>query len=140
MPARQLHLFLLITLIVAPFSAHCQKKAKPSANKQAVIASIDQKRATLIDMSDQIWNFAEMSFEETNSSKLLSDYAASQGFTVQKGVADIPTAFIASYSSPEGLFYAKLSAASTMAILPILILGWFSQKQLVRGLTFGAVK
>ncbi|WP_180899450.1 carbohydrate ABC transporter permease [Martelella soudanensis] len=50
------------------------------------------------------------------------------------------TAFIASYSSPEGLFYAKLSAASTMAIAPIIILGWFSQKQLVRGLTFGAVK
>jgi len=50
------------------------------------------------------------------------------------------TAFIASYSAPEGLFYAKLSAASTMAIAPILIMGWFSQKQLVRGLTFGAVK
>ncbi len=50
------------------------------------------------------------------------------------------TAFIASYSSPEGLFWAKLSAASTLAIAPILILGWFSQKQLVRGLTFGAVK
>ncbi len=50
------------------------------------------------------------------------------------------TAFIASFSSPEGLFYAKLSAASTMAIAPILILGWASQKQLVRGLTFGAVK
>ena len=50
------------------------------------------------------------------------------------------TSFIASYSSPEGLFYAKLSAASIMAIAPILIMGWFSQKQLVRGLTFGAVK
>ena len=50
------------------------------------------------------------------------------------------TAFIASYSSPEGLFHAKLSAASIMAIAPILIMGWFSQKQLVRGLTFGAVK
>ncbi|MCY3879803.1 MAG: carbohydrate ABC transporter permease [Rhodobacteraceae bacterium] len=50
------------------------------------------------------------------------------------------TAFIASYSSPEGLFYAKLSAASVMAIAPILMMGWFSQKQLVRGLTFGAVK
>ena len=50
------------------------------------------------------------------------------------------TAFIASYSSPEGLFYAKLSAASVMAIAPILVMGWFSQKQLVRGLTFGAVK
>ena len=50
------------------------------------------------------------------------------------------TAFIASFSSPQGNFYAKLSAASMLAIAPILILGWFSQKQLVRGLTFGAVK
>ena len=50
------------------------------------------------------------------------------------------SAFIASFSAPQGLFYAKLSAASTMAIMPILIMGWFSQKQLVRGLTFGAVK
>jgi sorbitol/mannitol transport system permease protein len=50
------------------------------------------------------------------------------------------SAFIASFSAPQGLFYAKLSAASAMAIMPILIIGWFSQKQLVRGLTFGAVK
>ncbi|MNT00586.1 Trehalose transport system permease protein SugB [compost metagenome] len=47
---------------------------------------------------------------------------------------------IASYSSPEGLFWAKLSAASLMAIAPIMALGWFCQKQLVQGMTFGAVK
>lgn len=47
---------------------------------------------------------------------------------------------VASYSSPEGLFWAKLSAASLMAIGPIIVFGWFSQKQLVQGLTFGAVK
>jgi sorbitol/mannitol transport system permease protein len=47
---------------------------------------------------------------------------------------------IASYSSPEGLFWAKLSATSLMAIAPIVVFGWFSQKQLVQGLTFGAVK
>jgi sorbitol/mannitol transport system permease protein len=50
------------------------------------------------------------------------------------------TVFIASYSSPEGLFWAKLSAASLLAVAPILLVGWLSQKQLVRGLTFGAVK
>ena len=50
------------------------------------------------------------------------------------------TAFIASFSAPEGLFWAKLSAASTLAIAPILVFGWISQRQLVRGLTFGAVK
>ncbi len=47
---------------------------------------------------------------------------------------------ISRYSSPEGLFWAKLSAASLLAIAPIIVFGWFSQKQLVQGLTFGAVK
>ncbi|MEC5216702.1 sorbitol/mannitol transport system permease protein [Actimicrobium sp. GrIS 1.19] len=47
---------------------------------------------------------------------------------------------IASYSSPEGLFWAKLSAASLMAIAPIVVFGWFCQRQLAQGLTFGAVK
>jgi hypothetical protein len=47
---------------------------------------------------------------------------------------------IASYSSPEGLFWAKLSAASLLAIAPIVVVGWFSQKQLVQGMTFGAEK
>jgi sorbitol/mannitol transport system permease protein len=49
-------------------------------------------------------------------------------------------ALIASYSSPEGLFWSKLSAASLLAVAPIVVFGWFSQKQLVQGLTFGAVK
>lgn len=47
---------------------------------------------------------------------------------------------VASYSSPEGLFWSKLSAVSVLAIAPIVVFGWFSQKQLVQGLTFGAVK
>lgn len=50
------------------------------------------------------------------------------------------TQLIATFSSPEGLFWAKLSAASMLSVAPIMVLGWFSQKQLVRGLTFGAVK
>lgn len=50
------------------------------------------------------------------------------------------TVFIASYSSPEGLFWAKLSAASLLAVAPIMVMGWLTQKQLVSGLTFGAIK
>src|SRR5208283_2721104 len=46
------------------------------------------------------------------------------------------TVFIASYSSPEGLFWAKLSAASLLAVAPVMVMGWLTQKQLVRGLTF----
>ncbi|WP_025772035.1 carbohydrate ABC transporter permease [Thioalkalivibrio sp. HK1] len=49
-------------------------------------------------------------------------------------------ALVASFSSPEGLFWAKLSAVSTLACAPIMIFGWFVQKQLVQGMTFGAVK
>ena len=68
------------------------------------------------------WNEAFWSLNLTNK------YAAPLSF------------FISEYSSPEGQFWAKLSAASVMAIAPILVIGWFSQRQLVRGLTFGAVK
>ena len=49
-------------------------------------------------------------------------------------------ALVASFSSPEGLFWAKLSAVSTLACAPIIVFGWVTQRQLVQGLTFGAVK
>ncbi|HEV7815622.1 MAG TPA: carbohydrate ABC transporter permease, partial [Janthinobacterium sp.] len=63
-------------------------------------------------------------------------------WSLNLGAANAGTlaSLIASYSSPEGLFWAKLSAASLMAIAPIIVFGWFCQKQLVQGLTFGAVK
>jgi sorbitol/mannitol transport system permease protein len=48
--------------------------------------------------------------------------------------------YMSSFMTQEGLFWAKMSAAATLSILPVLILGWFTQKQLVRGLTMGAVK
>lgn len=49
-------------------------------------------------------------------------------------------ALVASFSSPEGLFWSKLSAVATLACAPIVAFGWLCQKQLVQGLTFGAVK
>ncbi|MDB5055417.1 MAG: mannitol transporter permease [Bacilli bacterium] len=48
--------------------------------------------------------------------------------------------YMATYMTQEGLFWAKMSAVATLAVLPALVLGWFTQKQLVRGLTMGAVK
>lgn len=50
------------------------------------------------------------------------------------------TAFVAQFQAPEGLFWAKVSAVSTLACAPIVVFGWLAQKQLVQGLTFGAVK
>ncbi len=49
-------------------------------------------------------------------------------------------ALVASFSSPEGLFWAKISAVSTLACAPVILFGWVTQKQLIQGLTFGAVK
>jgi sorbitol/mannitol transport system permease protein len=47
---------------------------------------------------------------------------------------------IASFSNPEGYFWAKLSAASLTSVAPIMVFGWLIQRQLVRGLTFGVIK
>lgn len=71
---------------------------------------------------------------------VLSWNEAFWALTLTSANAGTLASLIASYSSPEGLFWAKLSAASLMAIGPIIVFGWFSQKQLVQGLTFGAVK
>lgn len=48
--------------------------------------------------------------------------------------------FLVSQMASEGLFLAQLSAASVLASLPVVIAGWIAQKQLVRGLSMGAVK
>jgi sorbitol/mannitol transport system permease protein len=48
--------------------------------------------------------------------------------------------FISSFQTSEGLFFAKMSAASTLAVAPVILAGWIAQRSLVRGLTFGAVK
>ncbi len=48
--------------------------------------------------------------------------------------------FVSSFKTAEGLFWAKMSAGATLAILPVMVLGWMAQRQLVRGLTLGAVK
>jgi aminobenzoyl-glutamate utilization protein B len=68
-------------------------------SKDAAVGSIERQRAELIGLSDRIWRFAETALRETRSSKLLADYAEKQGFEVKRGVAGMPTAFVASYGS-----------------------------------------
>lgn len=69
--------------------------------KAAVVSSIEQQSSQLIEMSDQIWSFAETALIETQSAALLADYAEEQGFKVERGVAEMPTAFIASFGEGE---------------------------------------
>ncbi len=70
-----------------------------SDEKKAAITTIEQQQAQLIELSDQIWAAAETAFREESSSRLLADYAEAQGFSVQRGVAGMPTAFVAEYGS-----------------------------------------
>jgi len=72
---------------------------KISSEKQQIIQSVENHKEELIKISDQIWANAELAFQEFESSKLLSDYAEKNGMRVERGVAGMPTAFVASYGS-----------------------------------------
>lgn len=92
--------FKLIALYAILFSS--QSFAQPAsltANKKAILASVDKHQEALIELSNKIWAFAEIALKEKQSSKVLADYAEAQGFTLQRGVAEMPTAFIATYGS-----------------------------------------
>ena len=91
-------LHLTILLVCLALALWAQEPAK-NANKQAVISSIDAKYDQLTDLSDKIWSFEEIAFQETQSSRALADYARSMGFRVKTGVAEIPTALVAEYGS-----------------------------------------
>src|ERR1700754_765936 len=94
---RPLALILALCLVVSiPTSA---QKQKPNPNKTAVVASVDKHQSDLIKLSDQVWEFAETALNEYKSSKVLADYAEAQGFRVTRGVAELPTAFIAEFGS-----------------------------------------
>jgi aminobenzoyl-glutamate utilization protein B len=79
-------------LIVSQLAAGVSVKKKEEA-----VASIERHKAEIIDLSDQVWGFAETALLETRSSAALADYAEKQGFKVERGVAGLPTAFVASY-------------------------------------------
>ena len=70
-----------------------------SSHKLQVIQSVESHQSDLIAMSDSIWAWAETAFEEYRSSNLLANYAEDQGFRVERGVAGMPTSFIAEYGS-----------------------------------------
>jgi aminobenzoyl-glutamate utilization protein B len=87
---------LLVGFTTFSFS---QKTAKPNPLKTEVQQSVETRYAALTDLSDKIWSFEEIAFQETQSAAALSDYAESLGFKVTRGVADTPTAFVAEYGS-----------------------------------------
>ena len=92
-------ILMLCLIVVIQYTVSAQNKTEISANKKSVLASVEKQQAELIAMSDKIWAYAETALTESKSSRVLSDYAEAMGFTLQKGIAEMPTAFIASYGS-----------------------------------------
>jgi aminobenzoyl-glutamate utilization protein B len=91
---QQVHFILSFVLIALSLAAQA---ADNSALKDTVITRVDEQAAAMAGMSDAIWAYAETALGENQSAELLADHAESQGFTVERGVAGMPTAFIASY-------------------------------------------
>jgi aminobenzoyl-glutamate utilization protein B len=60
---------------------------------------IEQNQELLIDVSKQVWDFSELGYEETRSASVLADTLEELGFEVERGIAGIPTAFVASFGS-----------------------------------------
>lgn len=73
--------------------------AQETAAKRAAVNSIERHAADLTDLSDRIWAYAETALREHRSAAVLADYAQQQGFKVERGVAGMPTAFVATYGS-----------------------------------------
>jgi aminobenzoyl-glutamate utilization protein B len=93
-----------MSLVVAALLVAAASAAAPPApskadlrKKQAATAAIDAQRAELVSLADQIWGFAETALRETRSAALLADHAEERGLRVERGVAGMPTAFVASY-------------------------------------------
>jgi len=98
----KIYLSLFFSLLLLTSNLFAQKKPQVpvlSANKKTVIQSIDNHATELIGISDKIWAAEETAFNEIQSSKLLADFAEANGFKVERGVAEMPTAFVATYGS-----------------------------------------
>jgi aminobenzoyl-glutamate utilization protein B len=70
-----------------------------TAIKDEAVAGVEKQQAALVQLSDEIWTFAETALRESRSAEALANYAEKNGFTVERGVAGMPTAFVASYGS-----------------------------------------
>lgn len=92
-------LFVLLAA-VAPGSGAALEATQPAA-KATAIGWIDQNAETLQQINRNIWTWAETGLEETKSSEELQNALRANGFTVEAGVAGMPTAFVASYGSGE---------------------------------------
>lgn len=89
---------LLFLLLITPSLAFAQT-IRHAEMKRGAIATIDRHAGEMTALSDEVWRFAETALKETRSSKVLADWAEAKGFRVTRGVAGMPTAFVAEFGS-----------------------------------------
>lgn len=89
--------FLFLSFLLTSSFGIAQQQI--SKDKKDLINTIETKKQELTELSDKIWALAETAFEEHKSAELLADFAEKEGFRVERGVAEIPTAFVATYGS-----------------------------------------
>ena len=90
-------IILFVLILFVSITSYAQKGM--SKNKKALLTSVEKHKNELIKISDEIWRLAETAFEETKSAEILASYAEKKGFNVERGVAGMPTAFVATYGS-----------------------------------------
>lgn len=69
------------------------------AKYNRILNSIDENKNNYSEIAQQIWSYAEMGYQEAESSALLQKTLKDEGFKIEKGVAEIPTAFVATFGS-----------------------------------------
>src|SRR5688572_5889861 len=88
-----------LLLIASAANAQGRVVQTGSEAMDLVLRGLDGKRDAYASIANQIWSFAELGYQEEKSSALLQQELTAAGFTVRSGVAEIPTAFVASWGS-----------------------------------------
>ena len=122
------NIILLGLLGFAAFESFGQDK-KAAAEQKQIVDGLDKKKDHYAGISKQIWDLAEVGYQEYKSSEILQEELKKEGFAVEKGVAGIPTAFVATYGSGKPV----ISILAEFDALPGMAQEAVSEKKIIEG-------
>ena len=96
---KKIILLSIFCAFISTTFAQTVKKKKLRKDDKAILAELDSKFDQYSEIAQKIWGYAELGYQEEKSSGLLQKILEAEGFKIEIGVADIPTAFVASYGS-----------------------------------------
>ena len=125
---KKVRLTFLALLHLVVFSTFAQEK-KTVAEQKEVIETLDKKKEHYAEISKKIWDLAEVGYQEYKSSEILQEELKKEGFAVEKGVAGIPTAFVATYGSGKPV----ISILAEFDALPGMAQEAVSERKVIEG-------